>query len=135
MHRLLLACGGVDGVVRLLLRGPDAVNFTPVCKLVGHQGWVRCVAFRQPAPSDATGRCPPADIRLAWNRIHCLACYSVRNLSALVLAASRHNTCEARCCRSPAACLSISGQEHPHMGDCARGAGRLIAYRPCNPRP
>ena len=60
MHRLLLACGGVDGVVRLLLREPDGHEFIPACKLLGHQDWVRCVAFRQPDPSDAAGKGPNA---------------------------------------------------------------------------
>jgi hypothetical protein len=56
MHRLLLACGGVDGVVRLLLRDPDGGSFTPACKLLGHQDWVRCVAFRQADSGDAAGK-------------------------------------------------------------------------------
>ena len=44
---LLLALGGVDGHVRLLLRNgchPDA-DFEPVCELAGHQNWIRGLAF------------------------------------------------------------------------------------------
>lgn len=61
MHRLLLACGGADGVVRLFLRDPEGEGFTPACKLLGHQDWVRCVAFRQADPSNAAGKGPPVD--------------------------------------------------------------------------
>lgn len=51
-----MACGGVDGGVRLLLREPGGIEFRPACKLSGHQDWVRCVAFRQPDASDPQGR-------------------------------------------------------------------------------
>lgn len=52
---LLMACGGVDGCVRMLLREPDGAEFRIACKLSGHQDWVRCVAFRTPDPGDHAG--------------------------------------------------------------------------------
>lgn len=53
-----MACGGVDGCVRLLLQEPKGVEFRTACKLSGHQDWVRCVAFRQPDPGDHAGEPP-----------------------------------------------------------------------------
>lgn len=48
---LLLALGGVDGKVRLLLQnkssGTDFSDFSPACELNGHQNWVRGLAFTQ----------------------------------------------------------------------------------------
>jgi len=49
---LLLALGGVDGKVRLLLSSPqesnnsiNTIDFKLVCELSGHQNWVRGLAF------------------------------------------------------------------------------------------
>lgn len=48
---LLLALGGVDGKVHLLLQTPanngdnDNTTFNPVCALEGHQNWVRGLSF------------------------------------------------------------------------------------------
>lgn len=52
--RLLLACGGVDGAVRLLVCSPGGTDFVQACKLVGHQDWVRSVALRHTAASGGT---------------------------------------------------------------------------------
>jgi elongator complex protein 2 len=43
---LLLALGGVDGIVRLYCCSPGG-QFEAVCKLAGHQDWVRGLAFAQ----------------------------------------------------------------------------------------
>lgn len=61
--RLLLACGGVDGAVRLLVRPPGASEFVQACKLVGHQDWVHSVAFRH---TDASGGLPGAPHPRPW---------------------------------------------------------------------
>ena len=43
---LLLALGGVDGIVRLYCCPPGG-QFEAVCKLAGHQDWVRGLAYAQ----------------------------------------------------------------------------------------
>lgn len=57
---LLLALGGVDGVLRLHLADSGSVGpFREVSRLEGHQDWVRCLAFQAgglPLPSASTWR-------------------------------------------------------------------------------
>lgn len=62
--RLLLACGGVDSAVRLLVCPPGGTDFVQACKLVGHQDWVRSVALRHTAASGDTPGVPPASSSL-----------------------------------------------------------------------
>lgn len=50
MFRLLLALGGVDCIIRLLLAAPGG-DFKQVCCLAGHADWVRSLAFTHLPPS------------------------------------------------------------------------------------
>jgi hypothetical protein len=43
-RRLLMALGGVDRIVRLLVRPPGGA-FVAACTLTGHGDWIRSVAF------------------------------------------------------------------------------------------
>ena len=47
-RRVLLAVGGVDHSVRLLLAPPGGA-FASVCRLAGHTDWVRSLAFQRAA--------------------------------------------------------------------------------------
>ena len=49
--RLVLALGGVDATISLLVR-PPAGAFSAACQLRGHQDWVRSLAFAHVAPED-----------------------------------------------------------------------------------
>ena len=50
----MLALGGVDGLVRLMVKGP-AGDFTTACELRGHGDWVRSVAFSWAGPESPQG--------------------------------------------------------------------------------
>lgn len=47
----MLALGGVDSTISLLLRPPGGA-FSAGCQLRGHQDWVRSLAFAHVAPED-----------------------------------------------------------------------------------
>ena len=49
----MLALGGVDCTIRLMLAGPDT-GFKQVCILTGHADWIRSLAFTHAAPDADT---------------------------------------------------------------------------------
>ena len=53
----MLALGGVDGLIRLMVRSPLG-DFQASCELKGHGDWVRSVAFTWAGPDSPQGtRC------------------------------------------------------------------------------